>query len=194
MNNWTEITPNQLLGLVQARLGRAIKRHRLRAALRDNEVVLQNQHCRIRMASAFQHRLRLTFCNPRDEFAQDFDLPLYLVAMHAADFSEIFPAPRHDFGPVRVVTFQLELLNALVMEGRMDAPLKGDFSWVGDYDTLQAESLQLAADLRAAADCACEKTQSRIQRIGLRLLVHDLTWILEARALLAERKACLMPP
>ncbi len=184
-----------ILQSVVARLATAIERHSLKASrAANNEATLENGLCRLHFSGLYEDRVLCRFSNKGRFGGKDFDLSLYLYVRFGDWALELLPCPDGDWDNERRVLHYLDGFNALLLDGWLQEPLEGNFSWIADYRRIEAEACALLQHLAAI------KAQYLALWTAIRskLAASDHTWIADAREFIGSNlfhgDAAQLPP
>ncbi len=167
-----------ILRLVTARIAPAIERHALkRGRIAHNEATLENGLCRLQFSGLYEDRVLCRFSAKNQKGCKDFDLSLYLYVRFGDWALELLPCPDGDWDNEKRVLHYLDGFNALLLDGWLQEPLEGNFSWVADYRRMEAEACALLQSLEAikAEDLTVWAA------IRTKLAASDHSWIADAR-------------
>jgi hypothetical protein len=114
----------------------------------------------------------------------DFDLHLHIYVRFGEWASELLLKPHDEWSDEKRIEHLLDGYNGLLLDGWLQEPLEGDFSWVIDYRKTEAEGHVLASKLETIK--ATHKTAWDV--IRGKLAVSDYSWIGDA-SVLVERTA-----
>jgi hypothetical protein len=184
-----------ILPLVTARIAPAIDRHSL-AARRDayNEAILENSICRVNFSGLYEDRVLCRFSSKKHGGGKDFDLSLYLYVRFGDWALELLPCPDDSWDDEKRVLHYLDGFNALLLDGWLQEPLEGDFSWVADYRRIEAEGHALLPML----DSIKTMDLAAWTAIRVKLAASDHSWMNDARDFIASHtqhdQAATVPP
>jgi hypothetical protein len=154
-----------ILRLVVARMAPAIARHALKASrIAHNEAILGNDVCRLHFSGLYEDRVLCRFSTRRQNGGKDFDLSLYLFVRFGDWALELLPCPEGDWDNGRRVLHYLDGFNALLLDGWLQEPLEGNFSWVADYRRVEAEAYSLLCELEAIKAMDLDSRQTGCKR------------------------------
>ncbi len=181
--------------LVKLLLASAIQRNALEVGKgQDHVVFLENGNCQLRFSGINSHRVLCSFSSKLNEAHLDFDLALYLFVAFGDEAQTIFPPADSEVGDKMRLRHDLEKYNDLLMGGRLDGPLGGDFSWAERYAAMETEYMGLSDALESIYATGCEKVRAKIRTMRDQWNGGDFSWITDARKTLADRMECVMPP
>lgn len=184
-----------ILPLVTARMAPAIERHALKARrIANNEATLENDVCRLHFSGLYEDRVLCRFSGKKRNSHKDLDLSLYLYVRFGDWALELLPCPDGDWDNERRVLHYLDGFNALLLDGWLQEPLEGNFSWVADYRRIEDEACALLQHLGAI------KAQYLALWTAIRskLAASDHSWIADARGFIGSNlfhgDAAQLPP
>lgn len=181
--------------LVQSALSPAISNLGLK--LRKGKgwsVYLENSRCILRFSGILGHRV-LCKLHPKGKVVgHGYDLGLYLFMAKGLGAAAILPPTQQDWDDARRVQHILESIDRLIVNGHIDGPLRGDFSWVARYGALESEHLRLGESLSEMVAAGIQGGSENARKLLHRWNEGDFTWIVEARTLLGKAKGGPLPP
>ena len=185
-----------VLALVVARMAPAIGRYGLKASRGPfNEAVLENAHARLHLSGLYQDRVLCRFSGKRQRLGGDFDLSFYLYVRFQDWALELLPRLEEDWSDERRVLHCLDGFNSLLLDGWLQEPLEGDFSWVADYRRAESEACALLQSLDTIKEMDCGAWAA----IRAKIAASDHTWMNDAHGLIygrfqADGAVAVLPP
>ncbi len=157
----------------------AIERHSLIAKKGTcYEAVLENANCRFIVCGHYEDRVHCRFSSRTLRGSKAFDLHLYMYVRFGEWASELLPKPDHEWSDEKRIAHLQDGYNSLLLDGWLQEPLGGNFTWAADYHKSEAEGFALASKLEAI------KTNDKAAWDVIRgkLAVNDYSWIGDAKA------------
>lgn len=146
---------------------------------------LSNEHCVIELENVDNDYIRFEFHRPGEK-KPVWELADYLDCrfMEQGGSFKLRPKPPGDLSIKEQFEWYLQRFDELLVQGYLNAPLNGDYSWESDYKSAAEEYERLSIALAKLVDAKFEGAD----KLWRMLIRGDQSWMAEVRKILADQE------